>query len=197
MMTTSSTAIATLFLALLFGPAWTGEVVAPQGMGTDAEFARIAELIGATAGKTVADVGAGGAGLITYPLAERVGPSGRVYATEVKEPQVDSLRKGAKRRGLENVEVVFGTQQDMGLPPQCCDGLLLRLVYHAFDEPTQMLESLRRSMKPGGLVLVIDFRPRPDQLTRDMGSVGFDRVEVFERWQGREEIFAVLFNKRS
>ena len=74
--------------------------------------------------------------------------------------------------------------------------MLLRLVYHAFDEPTRMLESLRRSMKPGGLVLIIDFRPQPDQLTREMGSVGFDRVEVFERWQGREEIFAVLFKKR-
>ena len=197
MMRRLAPALATLVLALTFGPGWTGAATAPQGMGTEAEFARIAELIGATPGKTVADVGAGGAGLITYPLAERVGPTGRVYATEVKEPQVDSLRKGAKRRGLENVEVVFGTQQDMGLPSQCCDGLLLRLVYHAFDEPTQMLDSLRRSMKPGGLVLIVDFRPKPDQLTREMGSVGFDRVEVFERWQGREEIFAVLFKKRS
>ena len=193
MMTTWPAVLATLVLALTLGPAWTG---APQGMGTEAEFARIAELIGATSGKTVADVGAGGAGLITYPLAERVGPTGRVYATEVKEPQVESLRKGAKRRGLENVEVVFGTQQDMGLPPQCCDGLLLRLVYHAFDEPTQMLESLRRSMKLGGLVLIVDFRPKPDQLAREMGSVGFDRLETFDRWQGREEIFAVLFKKK-
>jgi ubiquinone/menaquinone biosynthesis C-methylase UbiE len=194
-MTTSSMATATLAFALAFIPA-SREFGAPQGMETEAEYARIAELIGATPGKTVADVGAGGAGVITYPLARRVGPTGRVYATEVKEPQVDSLRKGAKRLGLENVEVVFGTQHDMGLPPQCCDGLLLRLVYHAFDEPAKMLDSLRRSMKPGGLVLIIDFRPKPDQLTREMASVGFDRVEVLERWQGREEIFAVLFKKR-
>jgi ubiquinone/menaquinone biosynthesis C-methylase UbiE len=194
-MTSSSIATATLLLALTCGAA-SSELRAPQGMETEAEYARIAELIGATPGKTVADVGAGGAGVITYPLARRVGPSGRVYATEVKEPQVDALRNGAKRLGLENVEVVFGTQQDMGLPPQCCDGLLLRLVYHAFDEAEKMLDSLRRSMKPGGLVLIIDFRPKPDQLTREMASVGFDRVEVFERWQGREEIFAVLFKKR-
>jgi ubiquinone/menaquinone biosynthesis C-methylase UbiE len=195
-MMTLPVVLATVVVALTVGGVWTGPAVPPQGMGTEAEFTRIAELIGATPGKSVADVGAGGAGLITYPLAQRVGPTGRVYATEVREPQVDALRKGAKRLGLDNVEVVFGTQQDMGLPPQCCDGLLLRLVYHAFDEPTRMLESLRRSMKPGGLVLIIDFRPKPDQLTREMGSVGFDRVEVFERWQGREEIFAVLFKKR-
>ena len=188
--------LATVVVALTVGRVWTGPAVPPQGMGTEAEFTRIAELIGATPGKSVADVGAGGAGLITYPLAQCVGPTGRVYATEVRELQVDALRKGAKRLGLDNVEVVFGTQQDMGLPPQCCDGLLLRLVYHAFDEPTRMLESLRRSMKPGGLVLIIDFRPKPDQLTSEMGSVGFDRVEVFERWQGKEEIFAVLFKKR-
>jgi ubiquinone/menaquinone biosynthesis C-methylase UbiE len=187
---------ATVVLALAFGPPCSGTALSPQGMATEAEFARIAELIGATPGKTVADVGAGGAGVLTYPLARRVGPTGRVYATEVKEPQVDSLRKGAKRLGLENVQVVFGTQQDMGLPAQCCDGLLLRLVYHAFDEPTRMLESLRRSMKPGGLVLIIDFRPKPDQLTPELASVGFDRVEVIEGWQGREEIFAVLFKKR-
>ena len=193
---TGPVVLTTAVIAFTLGHALTAPAAQRQGMETEAEFARIAELIGATPGRTVADVGAGGAGVLTYPLAQRVGPTGRVYASEVKEPQVDSLRKGAKRLGLENVEVVLGTQHDMGLPRQCCDGLLLRLVYHAFDEPTQMLDSLRRAMKPGGLVLIVDFRPKPDQLTRDMASVGFERVEVFERWQGREEIFAVLFKKK-
>ena len=105
------------------------------------------------------------------------------------------MRQVVRARGLENEEVIFGSQQDMGLPANCCDGLLLRLVYHAFDKPALMRDSMRRAMQPGGLVLVVDFRPSPDQLTRDMNDAGFERVRFIEGWQGRQGIFAALFRK--
>jgi predicted methyltransferase len=165
-----------------------------QGSNQAAEFEEIARLLEVSAGRTVADVGAGG-GTWTMPLAKAVGATGRVYATEVKTVQVEALRQLARVRQLANVEVVFGTQQETGLPAGCCDGVLLRLVYHAFDEPAMMRASLRRATKPGGLVLIVDFRPPPEQLTREMRDDGFERVQFIERWQGQEGVYAVLFRR--
>ena len=159
-----------------------------------AEAAQIAELLRLEPGAVVADVGAGG-GTWTFDLARRVGRTGRVYATEVKDVQIEGLRLAVRARKVPNVEVVRGSQADMGLPATCCDALLLRLVYHAFDEPALMRESLRRAMKPGGLVLIVDFRPPPEQLTREMQEAGFDRLQFIERWQGQEGVYAVLFKK--
>jgi ubiquinone/menaquinone biosynthesis C-methylase UbiE len=65
------------------------------------------------------------------------------------------------------VTVILGSQQDMGLPTNCCEARLLRFVYHAFDDPGLMRASMRRAVKLGGFVLVVDFRPSPEQLTQE------------------------------
>ena len=163
-----------------------------QARDPNVEFRQMAELLKLADGMTAADVGAGG-GQWTVLLAERVGPGGRVFGTDVKSPQVQGITSIAKSRGLPNITAVLGSQDDMGLPSRCCDAMLLRLVYHAFDNPARMRESMQRAMKPNGRVLVIDFRPPPDQLTVDMKAMGFERVEFIERWQGQEGVYAVLF----
>ncbi|HSC26561.1 MAG TPA: methyltransferase domain-containing protein [Vicinamibacterales bacterium] len=168
----------------------------PQARDPEVEFEQIVQLLNVSSGKVVADVGAGD-GSWTLRLAQRVGAQGRVYATEVRRPQVEGLRQMVRTRGLEHVEVITGSQQEMGLPSNCCDGLLLRLVYHAFDEPHLMRDSMRRAMKVGGLVLVVDFRPSPDQLTQEMKEAGFERVQFIERWQEQQGVFAALFRKGS
>ncbi len=170
----------------------TGSV---QRRDPEVELEHIVQLLAVAEGKVVADVGAGG-GFYAFGLADRVGPRGRVYATEVKTPQVDGLRAGARAKRLENVEVIHGSQEDMGLPANCCDALLLRLVYHAFDDPVRMRESMRSAMKTGGLILIVDFRPAPEQLTAEMNEAGFDRVQFIQRWQEQDGVFAVLFRKR-
>ncbi|MBY0493273.1 MAG: class I SAM-dependent methyltransferase [Cyanobacteria bacterium] len=164
----------------------------PQSAET--ESMRIAELLEVSERTVVADVGAGD-GSWTWRLAARVGSKGRVFATEVRPRNVEGIRAGARARGLDNVTTVLGSESDMGLPAECCDALLLRLVYHAFDDPSRMRDSLFRSMKPGGLVLIIDFRPPVEQLTLEMKDAGFERLQVDPRWQGRSDLFAVLFRK--
>jgi ubiquinone/menaquinone biosynthesis C-methylase UbiE len=165
---------------------------AAQARDPDVEFRQMAELLKLADGMTVADVGAAG-GTWTVRLAERVGPKGRVYGTDVKSAQVSGIASSAKSRGLTNVTAVLGSQDDMGLPSGCCDAMLLRLVYHAFDNPARMRESLQRAMKPQSRVLIIDFRPPPDQLVAEMKSIGFERIEFIERWQGQDGVYAALF----
>lgn len=183
-----------LLTILASGAPLPGAAGASQARDPEVEFRQIAKLLELDTGTVVADVGAGG-GEWTFRLAARVGPKGRVYATDVKTAQAEGLRRGAAARRADHVTVVLGTQQDMALPPACCDAMLLRLVYHAFDDAGSMREGLRQAMRPGGLVLVIDFRPPVDQLTRDMRDAGFERSQHIERWQGQEGVFAALFRK--
>ena len=158
------------------------------------ELRQMAELLELAPGSVVADVGAGGGGW-TFRLAEAVGETGHVYSTEVKPIQVDGICAGVSYHGLDNVTVILGGEDHMGLPECCCEALLLRLVYHAFDKPDRMLAGLRAAMQPGGRVLIIDFRPPVDELTRAMASVGFVRRQVIEKWRGQDEVYAVLFQK--
>jgi ubiquinone/menaquinone biosynthesis C-methylase UbiE len=164
----------------------TGQARDPQR-----EVSEIVQLLELSTETVLADVGAG-SGEWTYLLAPLVR---QVFATDVKSPQVNGIERYVRDRGITNVTVILGTQEQTGLPESFCDAMLLRLVYHAFRNPPMMRESLRRALKPGGRVLIIDFRPPPDQLMHEMSAAGFERVQVTDRWQDRPEIHAVLFRE--
>jgi predicted methyltransferase len=72
------------------------------------------------------------------------------------------------------VSVVEAHATRTNLPERCCDALVLRRVYHHFDNPGLMNASLRHSLKPGGLLAVIDFEPdsseSADPSNRDTGD---------------------------
>jgi ubiquinone/menaquinone biosynthesis C-methylase UbiE len=167
--------------------------IGSAGQRTDPqrEVAQIVELLQLTSETVLADVGAG-SGLWTFLLAPRVG---HLFATDVKGPQVNGIQSIAKRRGVANVTVILGTQDDTGLPANCCQAMLLRLVYHAFRAPATMRESIRKAMKPDGLVLIVDFRPPPEVLRQEMRLAGFEQAQLIEHWQDRSEIYAALFRK--
>ena len=178
-----------VFLVWALAPA-----VFAQARDPNVEFDEIAGLLALTAGSVVADVGAG-AGEWSVRLAQRVGPRGKVHATEVVPIQVESVRRMAAARRLLNVEAVLSTQDDVTLPSSCCDAMLLRLVYHAFDNPAKMRDGIRQAMKPGGLVLIIDFRPLVDTLASEMKTAGFEHVRSIASWQGQDGVYAMLFRR--
>src|SRR5581483_11362334 len=53
-------------------------------------------------GSTVADIGAG-VGYMSWRLAERVGPAGKVYANDIQPQMLELLRKNMQERRLSNV----------------------------------------------------------------------------------------------
>ena len=63
--------------------------------------------------------------------------------------------------GLKNVTVVDGTAGRTNLPEQCCDAIFMRDVYHHFTDPAAMNASVLASLKPGGMLGVLDFGPPP------------------------------------
>jgi predicted methyltransferase len=181
-----------LSAALAWMTAFAGTAIAQNDFASDAD--RLVTALKLHAGQTVADIGAGG-GQLTVALAREVGPSGRVYATEIDEDRLRDIRQATGDAGLKNVSVIEAHATRTNLPEQCCDALVLRRVYHHFDDPGKMNASMRQSLKPGGLLAVIDFEPDSAESTdpsgrdtgdqhgvtsttvvRELGEAGFELV---------------------
>ena len=112
-------------------------------------------------GSVVADVGAG-AGDLTVVLAQHVGPTGHVYATEIDLPRLNQIRQRTVEQDLENVTVFPAAARTTNLPVRCCDAVVLRNVYHHLEHPDAINRDLSSLVvRPGGLLVVIDFAPRP------------------------------------
>ena len=142
-------------------PAADGGPTEAQLASAEAEVPRLVEIFQLKPGMSVADVGAG-FGAWTIGFAEAVGPTGRVYSSDVGEVQLASLRQTKTRRALTNVTVVEGGERSTNLPAGCCDAILVRDVYHHLMAPEDMTSSLAATLKPGGRLVVVDFLPRPD-----------------------------------
>ena len=132
-----------------------------QIKSAEIEVPQLVELLELKPGMTVADVGAG-FGAWTMRLARELGPTGRVYATDLGAAQIAALRDVTRREQLNNVTVIEGAVSSSNLPALCCDAVLIRDAYHHFTEPDTLIRSLAASLKPGGRLVVIDFPPRPD-----------------------------------
>jgi predicted methyltransferase len=108
-------------------------------------------------GQTVADIGAG-SGYYTELLSKATGPTGKVYATELQPEMLRLLEQRIRRKRLANVETILSTETDPRLPASSIDLALLVDVYHEFAQPQAMLQGIRRALKPGGRLVLIEFR---------------------------------------
>jgi len=118
---------------------------------------RVIEALKIKAGSTVVDLGAG-TGYFTGRLADQVGPNGRVVAVDIQQGMLDRLRRNLEGRGFSNVQIVLGKPGDPLIPPNYADLVLLVDVYHEIAQPEAMMEHVRRGLKPGGRVVVIEYR---------------------------------------
>jgi predicted methyltransferase len=118
---------------------------------------RALSLVGLQRGMTVADVGAG-SGYMTLRIAAIVGPTGKVYAEDIQPRLLAIVGDKARTQGLANVETVLGSDTDARLQDGAIDVALLVDVYHEFRHPQEMLRSIRRALKPGGRLVLIEYR---------------------------------------
>ena len=184
-----------------------------QIKSAELEVPELAKLFELKPGMTVADVGAG-FGAWTMEFAKVVGPSGRVYASDIGAAQLAALREAAKKHS--NVTVVEGAVTSTNLPAGCCDAILIRDAYHHLTEPEPIVKSLAAALKPGGRLAVIDFPPRansqvpsgvpanrrghgvpPDVVESEVGAV-LTHVETRPTWNANSQpgaLYLVLFRK--
>ena len=203
--------LGTLLLLALLGLGGVGyRALRASGVGEEGE--QLSRVMGLRAGQVLADVGAW-AGEWSFFLAAQVGPTGVVFSTEVDEGKVLRLRRRAKEAQFHNVTVLLGDQDRTGLEGECCDGILLRRVYHHFEHPAIMLEDLRSALKPGGVLALIDFSPTGrfplsnvpafrhghgvpvDTVAREIQAAGFEEIRRIEPWMDWNATYCLVFRK--
>ncbi|MHC5210815.1 MAG: class I SAM-dependent methyltransferase [Planctomycetota bacterium] len=121
----------------------------------------IAATLGLSPGQRVADVGAG-TGLFLEPLARAVGPEGTVYAVDISSGFVDHMRARAEAAGLTQVRPVLCTERSVELAQASVDAVFVCDTYHHFGHPADTLASIRRALRPDGLLVIVDFERDPE-----------------------------------
>ena len=110
--------------------------------------------LGVKRGMNVCDMGCGN-GFHTLQIAKMTGEDGLVIGVDVQPEMLGFLRERMEDQGVDNVVPILGSYHNPRLPPETIDLVLMVDVYHEFSHPEQMLASMRKSLRPGGLLSLI------------------------------------------
>lgn len=131
-----------------------------EGREVYAERRTILDNLHLRPGQSVADVGAG-TGLFTLPIAAAVGPSGRVFAVDLMPTFLAHIGERCRKAGIDNVSLVQATARTTGLAEGSIDLAFLSDAYHHLEDPAAILASIRRALRPGGELVILDFERIP------------------------------------
>jgi predicted methyltransferase len=144
-----------------------------------------------------------------------VGETGRVYTTELDSKKLAQLEDLAAKE--KNITALPAAATETNLPPECCDSIFMRLVYHHLTKPVEVDASLFRTLKPGGLLAVVDEEPSPGSsipegvpknrvghgvpqkiLIEELTAAGFQVVTTRDDWPNHDanhQTYCVVFRK--
>jgi ubiquinone/menaquinone biosynthesis C-methylase UbiE len=146
-------------------------------------------------GSVIADIGAGD-GSLAFEMGRRVGTTGTVYATELDPARLGQIADRASRAGLRQIRVIAGETAGTRLPDRCCDAVYLRTVFHHIADPSLFADAVRRALRPGGRVAIVDFPPgalwfhgdnhgvAANTVIQAFERAGFRRIEQIDDWGG-------------
>ena len=129
----------------------------------------------------VADVGAG-SGYFSFRLSPLV-PQGKVLAVDVQQAMLDLIEAKQAELGVTNIETVLGTTTDPRLKNESVDLVLLVDAYHEFSYPVEMMEGLKRALKPDGVLVLVEYRAEDPE-------VRIHRLHKMSQEQARREMKA-------
>ena len=151
---------------------------------------RVVEALGIREGGQVADIGSG-SGYFTFRLAKPVGPGGTVFAVDLDAEMNDHVRQEARVRGQGNVRVITAKPEDPLLPEAGVDLIFSCNTYHHIQNRARYFRRVRRCLRPGGRVAIVDFDdshwiPRllghwvqRDQILAEMTEAGYYLAREF------------------
>ncbi len=154
------------------------------------ELLNIKELLrhaGVATHMTVADLGCGNAGFFTLAAGHMVGEQGTVYAVDVVRSVLNSVEGAAKLAGLHNIRPVWSNVERYGkttIPPGSVDVALLINILFQSKKQKDILKETGRLVKPGGRILVVDWKNAPTPL----GPPPLDRVSPEELRKAAQEL---------
>jgi ubiquinone/menaquinone biosynthesis C-methylase UbiE len=112
--------------------------------------------IGVKEGMTIADIGAN-EGYFTFYMAEKVGPRGKIYATDINNNALETIRSRCKNENVNNVTVIVGKEDDPLLPSKSVDIALIVNVIPMLDDAPSFLKTVAKCLKPDGKLVIIQW----------------------------------------
>jgi ubiquinone/menaquinone biosynthesis C-methylase UbiE len=109
-------------------------------------------------GDRILDVGPG-PGFVSLLLAERVGPSGLVYAVDPSAEALAYLQRLQKERPIANIKTFVADAAKIDLPGVKLDAALVAMVLHHTDDPSGIMRNVARLLRPNGLAVIAEFCP--------------------------------------
>ncbi len=153
--------------------------------------------LGIKPGQVICDMGCGN-GFYTLQLAKMLGDHGTVIGVDVQPEMLSMLRDRMEQQGVENIIPILGSYHSPRLPANTVDRVLMVDVYHEFSHPESMLAGIRKSLKPDGQIVLVEYREEDpsvpikplhkmskQQIDKEMQANGFKLVSQFEHlpWQ--------------
>ena len=139
-------------------------------------------------GEVIADIGAG-SGYFSFRFAHRVG-RGRVYAVDISPDMILHMNRRVRDLGITNLTTVLAPPDDPLLADASLDRVFICDTWHHVEKPGEYLAKLRKMLKPGGQLVMIDFQKRElpvgpplemkiarEDLVRQLETAGFQLLK--------------------
>lgn len=162
------------------------------------QIGRVMDILGIKSGKGVADIGAG-SGWFTVRAARRVGASGAVYAVDINPEAISHIEERARQEQLPNVKAILSKPDDLQLPANSVDAVLLLKTYHEVAHPVELLQNLRPALRARAKIGVIDRNGNgedhgigSDVVVREAQEAGYRLVKKYDFVKDGMDYFLVL-----
>jgi SAM-dependent methyltransferase len=142
------------------GKDWLERDGRPEEENTDLAISKLP----VTKSSVVADIGSG-TGYYTFRIARKV-PEGKVYAVEIHDDAIEYVKMRSNELKVNHVEAIKGGEKSPNLPDNSVDLAIMVDVYHELLYPREMLKEIKRSLKPNGKLLLIEYRGEDPKVAR-------------------------------
>jgi ubiquinone/menaquinone biosynthesis C-methylase UbiE len=147
-------------------------------------------------GSHVLDFGCG-PGVFTTMIAEKIGPSGIVYALDINPFAVTMVERKARKKNLGNVRTIRSNCFTC-LPDNCLDYIIFFDVFHDLDNHQEVLSELHRVLKPEGVMYFSDHHLKEIEILQRLTAKGLFKFRVKGRWTfSFSKVALILYCKKS
>jgi SAM-dependent methyltransferase len=183
---------------------YTGDLSIFDSPGRDErlQINRVMDILGISAGKNVADIGAG-SGWFTVRAADRVSDSGDVYAVDINPEAIRYIDNRIKENHLRNVKTILSPSDDPLLPAKTINAVLLLKTYHEVAKPITLLVNLRASLRPGAKIGIIDRNGNGENhgvgrevVIREVSEAGYELIEQYDFVKGDGMDYFLVFKAK-
>lgn len=111
-------------------------------------------------GMIVADFGCG-AGYFVFPLAKKVGESGKVFAIDILKEPLEVIESKARIEGFRNIKTIradLEKENGSGLEDNFCDIILIANLLFQTEKDEEIVKEAKRVLKEGGYIIFIDWK---------------------------------------